>query len=146
MEIDPHQVVGYAKSLGFNVFYGYVEYPFNVSVRWDRGKGDLKDFLKVARAEGVKLVLIDWLDLDDEMIDTRKLEIESIENPDERERIARRNDALESYRKNVGKTATISVSWMRDSIRYFYTDAPDWWPDLREILDEVDEEIEEEEE
>ncbi len=146
MEIDPKQVVGYVKSLGFNVFYGYVEYPFNISVRWDRSRGDLKDFLRVTKTEAVKLVVVDWFDLDDEMIDRRKLETNEIQNPDERERITRRNEALESYRKNVDKTATISVSWVRDGVRYIYAEAADWWPDLRDILDEVDEETEEEEE
>lgn len=143
--IDPKQVVGYVKSLGFNVFYGYIEYPFNISVRWDKGKGDLKDFLRVAKAEGVRLMVIDWLDLDDEMIDTRKLETDGIQNPDERGRIARRNESLESYRKNVGKTATISVSWVKDAVRYLYTEAADWWHDMREIIDEIDEEFKEEE-
>ncbi len=146
MEIDPKQVVGYVKSLGFNVFYGYVEYPFNISVRWDRSKGDLKDFLRVAKMEVVKLVVVDWFGLDDETIDRRKLETDEIQNPDERERITKRNEALESYRKNVDKTATISVSWVRDGVRYVYAEAADWWPDLRDILDEVDEETEEEEE
>lgn len=145
MEIDSNQIVGYARSLGFNIFYGYVETPFNITVRWDRGKGDLKDFLKVARTEGVKSLLIDWMDLDDDMIDENKLETDEIQNPDERERVTKRNEALESYRKSVGKTATISVSWLRDGIRYAYAEASDWWPDLRDILDEVDEETEEEE-
>jgi len=145
-ELDSTQVVGYVKSLGFNVFYGYVEYPFSIVVSWDRSKGDLKDFLRVAKMEAVKLILLDWLDLDDEMIDRRKLEPTEIQNPDERERITKRNETLESYRKNVGKTVTMSVSWVRDGVRYLYTEAADWWPDFRDILDEVDEESGEEEE
>jgi hypothetical protein len=64
-----------------------------------------------------------------------------IQDSDERERIDRRNGSMESYRKNVGETATISVSWVRDSVRYLYTEATDWWPDLSEIFDEIDEEI-----
>ena len=139
--MDPQQVVGYVKSLGFNVFYGSLEYPFSITVRWDRDKGDLKDFMRVAKAEGVRLIVIDWFDLDDEMIEARRLETDVIQNSDERERIDRRNGAMESYRKNVGETATISVSWVRDSVRYLYTEATDWWPDLSEIFDEIDEEL-----
>jgi hypothetical protein len=141
--MDPQQVVGYVKSLGFNVFYGSLEYPFSITVRWDRDKGDLKDFMRVAKAEAVRLIVIDWFDLDDAMIEARRLETDVIQDSDERERIDRRNGAMESYRKNVGETATISVSWLRDSVRYLYTEATDWWPDLSEIFDEIDEEIEE---
>jgi hypothetical protein len=137
--MDPQQVVGYVKSLGFNVFYGSLEYPFSITVRWDQDKGDLKDFMRVAKAEGVRLIVIDWFDLDDEMIEVRRLETDVIQDSDERERIDRRNGAMESYRKNVGETATISVSWLRDSVRYLYTEAADWWPDLSEIFDEIDE-------
>ena len=139
--MDPQQVVGYVKSLGFNVFYGSLEYPFSITVRWDREKGDLKDFMRVAKAEGVRLIVIDWFDLDDEMIEARRLETDVIQDSDERERIDRRNGSMESYRKNVGETAMISVSWLRDSVRYLYTEATDWWPDLSEIFDEIDEEI-----
>ncbi|MDA4112908.1 MAG: hypothetical protein OK474_02570 [Thaumarchaeota archaeon] len=139
--IDTKQVVGYIKSLGFNVFYGFVEYPFSITVRWDKDNGDLKDFMRVAKAEGVRLIIIDWLNLDDEMIDVRTLETDVIQNLDERERIDRRNDAMEAYRKNVGETASISVSWVKDSVRYFYAEATDWWTGLGEIFDEIDEEI-----
>jgi hypothetical protein len=140
--IDTNQVVGYVKSLGFNVFYGYIEYPFSITVTWDKDRGDLKDFMRIAKAEGVRLIIIDWFDLDDEMIEARTLETDVIQNSDERERIDRRNDAMESYRKNVGETASISVSWVKDSVRYVYADATDWWPDLSEIFDEIDEELE----
>ena len=139
--MDPQQVVGYVKSLGFNVFYGSLEYPFSITVRWDREKGDLKDFMRVAKAESVRLIVIDWFDLDDEMIEARRLETDVIQDSDERERIDRRNGSMESYRKNVGETAMISVSWVRDSVRYLYTEATDWWPDLSEIFDEIDDEI-----
>ena len=139
--MDPQQVVGYVKSLGFNVFYGSLEYPFSITVRWDREKGDLKDFMRVAKAESVRLIVIDWFDLDDEMIEARRLETDVIQDSDERERIDRRNGSMESYRKNVGETAMISVSWVRDSVRYLYTEATEWWPDLSEIFDEIDDEI-----
>jgi hypothetical protein len=139
--IDTEQVVGYIKSLGFNVFYGFVEYPFSITVRWDKDKGDLKDFMKVAKAEGVSVIVIDWFELDDEMIEARMLETDVIPDPDERERIDRRNDALEAYMNNVGETASISVSWVKDSVRYLFAEAADCWPDLSEIFDEVDEEL-----
>jgi hypothetical protein len=141
--IDPKQIVRYVKSLGFNVFYGFVEYPFSISVRWDKDQGDVKDFLKVAKAEDVRLIIIDWFDLDDQMIEERMIETDVIENADERDITERRNDTIESYRKNVGETAAITVSWVKDSVRYVYAEATDWWLGLGEIFDEIDEETEE---
>jgi len=139
--IDPKQIVGYVKSLGFNVFYGSVEYPFNISVRWDKDKGDLKDFMRLAKVEGAKLIIIDWFDLDDEMIEARMLEPELIPREDERDITESRNETMESHRKNVGETAAITVSWVKDSVRYLYAEATDWWLDLSEIFDDVDEQI-----
>jgi hypothetical protein len=139
--IDPKQIVGYVKSLGFNVFYGSVEYPFNITVRWDKDKGDLKDFMRVAKADGAKLIIIDWFELDDEMIEARMLEPELIPREDERDITESRNETMESYRKNVGETAAITVSWVNDSVRYLYAETTDWWLNLSEIFDDVDEQI-----
>jgi len=141
--VDAQQVAGYVRSLGFNVFYGYVAYPFNITVRWDRSKGDLRDFLRVAKAEGVRLIVIDWFDLDDDTLDLRKRNVDGIKNPDEKDRVARRNEVLESYRKYVGKTAYVSVSWLKDGVRYLYYEAEEWWNDLLDIIEEADEEAEE---
>jgi hypothetical protein len=141
--VDAQQVAGYVRSLGFNVFYGYVAHPFNITVRGDRSKGDLKDFLRVAKAEGVRLIVIDWFDLDDDTLDLRKRNVDGIKNPDEKDRVARRNEVLESYRKYVGKTAYVSVSWLKDGVRYLYYEAEEWWNDLLDIIEEADEEAEE---
>ena len=52
----PVEVFGYVKSLGFNVFFAKVRTPFNAEVFWRRDtSGDLKDFLRVARSQGVRL-------------------------------------------------------------------------------------------
>ena len=88
-EIDPAGVVGYAKSLGFNVFLGGARTPYNASVFWNKETGgDLKDFLRVAKSEGVRLIIVDFTELEEDDIEDNKTPlVEEISDEGKRKQI-----------------------------------------------------------
>ncbi len=64
-EIDPAKLVGYARSLGFNLFFGDTLTNLNTKAFWDRDTGgELKDFLRVTKSEGARLLIINWDELE----------------------------------------------------------------------------------
>ena len=122
-EINAAQVTGYVKSLGFNIFYGGTTGRFNTVVFWDKDTGgDLKDFLRVAKSEGVRLIIIDWDELEEDDIEDfiTPIVVEDIPDEEKRRRISNRNQRLEALKNNVGKAGAITVRWVRDNTEYVY--------------------------
>lgn len=141
--LKPDQAVGYIRGLGFSVFFGHVESLLNIRVVWDGDSGDVKEFLKVAKSEGARLIIMDWLRLSDDLIDGYVVDTDGVTDPVKRREVSERNDVIKSYKRYVGKVGTISVSWVKDGVKYLYAESTDWWTSLMDIIEEADRELEE---
>jgi hypothetical protein len=141
-EIDPAGLVGYAKSLGFNVFFGSARSPYNARVFWNKETGgDLKDFLRVAKSEGVRLVIVDFTELEENDIEDNITPlVEEITDESKRSRLSSLNQRLESFRSKVGKCGDISVSWIKDNVEYVYSQTTEWWDEFEKLEDEFEQE------
>jgi hypothetical protein len=140
-DIDPAQVVGYVKSLGFNIFVGNARTSSMVYWRKELG-GDLKDFLMVAKSEGVRVIIVDWEVLEDDDIEDNIVPLveEDIIEEEKRGRISAHNQRLESLKTNVGKTGYPAVSWLKDNTEYNYSQTTEWWDEFKGIEDAIEEE------
>ena len=140
-EIDHVKVLGYLKSLGFNVFLGTVHGPTNSEVYWERELGgDLKDFLNVAKSEGAHLIIANWTVLDEDDIEDRIMppDVADISNEELRKEISARNRRLDALRPNIGKTGSIILSFLKDGTEFIYAQSTEWYNKFREIVEEIE--------
>jgi len=140
--LKPDQAVGYVKGLGFSIFFGHVESILNIRVVWNRDGGDVKEFLKVAKSEGVRLIIMDWHRLSDNLIDEYLVNTDGITDAVERREASGRNDEVKTYKRYVGEVGTISVSWIKDGVKYLYIESTDWWTSFMYLIEESDREME----
>jgi hypothetical protein len=126
------QILEYVKKEGFNVFYGK-EAPTakpSIEMQWFSEEGDWKDFLKVAKLEGVKTIIINYSTLTeaDIEINLQMAETEGIRSANEPSK------KPESLKDHVGKIGELNLIWIKDGIRYTYTEATDWWLDFQSFV------------
>jgi hypothetical protein len=126
------EILEYMKKEGFNVFYGK-EAPTakpSTEIRWFSEEGDWKDFLKTAKLEGIKTMIVNYsiLTKDDIEINLQIGETEKTKSADEFSK------ELKSFQDHIGKIGELNLMWIKDGIRYTYTEATDWWLDFQSLV------------
>jgi hypothetical protein len=119
------EILANLQEKGFNIFYASEleqeneEFSRLNEIRWSDENRNWREFLNVAKHEGIKTIILECPKLD---------EIQLSEIP-----------GAESFKKYVGKTCFLSMSWIKDQIKYTFYEASDWWNELSGLIEEGEE-------
>ncbi len=132
------EIEDYLKSEGFSVFHGYTRFaePSSI-VQWDSDHyPDFKQFLAIARELGTKPIVFHHRELSPELIDDAVDQLESVDMPeDEFTQLAQRLAELRVYE---GFTNAVELSFEYQSRIYIYARRADWYDELLDITEEID--------
>ena len=132
------EIKNYLESEGFTVFHGYTRFAEPTSVvQWDSGHyPDFKLFLALARKLEVRPVVFHHRELLPELIDDAMDQLESADIPeDEFEELVRRLGELRVYE---GFTNAVELSFEYQGRIYIYARRADWYDELLDIAEEID--------
>lgn len=131
------EIADYLSSRGFAVFHGQPRGDDSRGLYWDAAQyPDFRDFLAVAEALGVKLVVFHHRALTPAALDSALEELEEADvPPEERMPLERRLRELRAYQ---GLTAVIELSFDYDGRTYVYEVESDWHRQFLETIDEIE--------
>jgi len=119
LEQTLQEVEKYLKQEGFTIFYGVeaTRSRYLAEVLWAEEKSGWKGFLQAAKEAGAKVVVVQASSLEEKELQAMLLEGEQ-------------EEALRELRKHVGKVSYFSLFWVKDGIKYAFSQATDWWEEL----------------
>jgi len=131
---------------GFVVFHGYSRLMETAPmVHWDSYHyPDFKLFLETATKLDVKLIAFHHRELESEFIDDALADLESAElPPDEQRRLRQR---LSELRVWEGFASVVELSYSYQGQIHVFAQRADWYEEIVEIADEIDDYLSSEEE
>lgn len=132
------EVAGYLKENGFLVFHGFSRsFDEGPEVEWDSAHyPDYKDFVEIARALGIKLLVLHHREFSSAVIDRAINEIQSstLEYEDQKQLEQR----LRELAMFDGFTCMVELSFDHDGTMYLFELRTDWYNELNTILEELD--------
>jgi hypothetical protein len=140
------EIQEYLKSRGMVVFHGYPRSgEASEPVFWDTGRHpDYREFLAAAEAAGVRLVTLHAREFTDGLVEDALERLEGSELPrDERHAIETRLREMRGY---DGFICQIELSFDLASRVYIFDLRTEWFDDLHDLLDRVDDSYGEDEE
>jgi hypothetical protein len=132
------EIEDYLKTQEFAVFHGYPRLAEPASmVHWDSEEyPDFKSFLELSRQLDVRLMVFHHRRLSSDFIDQALEQLEVLDLPDdEYVEFGRR---LREMRVFEGFTSAVELSFEYQSRIYFYTRRAEWYEELLDIADEID--------
>ena len=124
-------------SAGIAVFRSYSRFGDDrFAIEWDtRNFPDFREFIKVASALGVRVMVFHVNRLSASLLDSVEEDLAMADLPPEDER--ERTRFLNSLREREGSISEIELSFDLDQTTYLYAQQATWMNDLREIMDEL---------
>jgi GTP-sensing pleiotropic transcriptional regulator CodY len=139
------EIQEYLETHGLTVFYGFPRGGEQTgAVYWDtRQHPDYRDFLAAAQAAGVRLVTLHANEFNEELIEDaiERLEISALPR-EERRAIETRLREMAGY---IGFTCQIELSFDVAPRVYIFDLHTEWFDDLNELLDRIDDAYEDHE-
>lgn len=131
---------------GFVVFHGFsrLSEPLPV-VYWDAYRyPEFQQFLKAPKELGVKLISFHHRELESDFIDDALADLESADMPSQQSR--RLSQRLRDLRVWEGFTSVIELSFVHQGQVYVFSKRAEWYEEIMEIADEIDDYLSAEEE
>lgn len=139
------EIQEYLESHGLTVFYGFPRGGEQTpAVYWDTQRdSDYRHFLAAAEAAGVRLVTLHANEFGEDLIDDaiERLEISALPREERRTIEAR----LREMRGYLGFTCQIELSFDVAPRVYIFDLHTEWYDDLNELLDRIDDAYEDQE-
>ena len=132
------EIQEHLESTDFVVFHSHSRITEPVPmVQWDCDRyPDYKPFLEAAGQLEVKMIAFHHRELSAEFIDDVMDQIESIEMPHDEFRSTERR--LGELRAHEGFTCLVELSFTHEGCIYIYSRRAEWYEELLDIADEVD--------
>ena len=133
------EIEDYLKAEGFLVFHGHPRLGEPTAmVHWDSQRyPDFRLFLEVAKQLDTKLIVFYHRELPPEFLDDLLEQLEEADLPeDDFVELGRR---LREMRAFEGSTCVLELSFESQGGVYVYTKATEWYDEILEIADELDE-------
>ena len=133
------QIEDHLQSRGIAIFQSLPRAgDLSSTIYWDTNRyPDFTAFLAAADAAGVRMVTLFARELDDEMIEDTLGQLSELDiDRDEQRSMERRLKEMRAY---TGFTCEIELSFDIDSRVYVFDLQTDWYSDLQDLIDQVDE-------
>lgn len=132
------EIQEYLESRNFVVFHSHSRITEPASlIHWDsRLYPDFKAFLEVCKQLEVRLVCFHHRELSPDFIDDAMDDLESVDIP--RDEYQRLEERLRELRIYEGLTSVVELSFTCQNQAYLYSQRADWYEELLEIADEID--------
>jgi hypothetical protein len=139
-----NDVLEYLTRQGFVVYYGAAHHLSGV-IHWNiQAKPDFRDFLKVAAACGVKMVVFYAEQFERQSADDALEDLGTIDlDEDDFRSYGRR---LRELREYDGFTCVLELAFTLDGVTYLYHVHTDWFDEYLKIRNQIDEAFQEDEE
>ncbi|HYO83074.1 MAG TPA: hypothetical protein VES20_16830 [Bryobacteraceae bacterium] len=132
------EIDGFLRKSGLIVFYGMPRGLDKVpEIEWDtKHHPDYKQFIEVAQALGVRLVILHHRQFNAEILERalEELEDSGLEFDDQRHLEGR----LKEARMYDGFTCAIEISFDHNGLSYMYELHTEWYDEVSDLLDELD--------
>jgi hypothetical protein len=126
------------KAKNFTIFRGNSRgFDTRPQVEWDvDNRPDFREFVDVAEALGIKLIVVQRSKLEAEMIEsaTERMEMADLPPGDRREY----DRDLERLKGYVGFSCSLQLSFDYNGLTYLYDLYTPWYAELLDIADEID--------
>jgi hypothetical protein len=138
------EIPAYLEREGFVIYYGEVR-QLAQAIGWDtRRRPDYQEFLKVATACGVKVIVFYSEDFDGGQVDEAMEDLESADLTEDEYRAHSRR--LRELREYSGFTCVIELAFFHQGAVYLFHLHTDWFSEYLNIRNEIDEALVDEEE
>jgi hypothetical protein len=130
------EIQEYLGSRGIAVFHGFTRAQEIPAVFWDTaGHPDYRDFLAVAEKAGVRLVTMFVNEFSEELIEDAEQRLDALPRDGRREI----ETHLSHMRGYAGSVCQIELSFDLAPRVYIFDLHTDWYEDLNDVLDQIDE-------
>lgn len=130
------EIPAYLEKNGFVVYYGEVR-QLSQAIGWDtRHKPNYQDYLKVASACGVKVVVFYCNEFDGNQVDEAIEDLEMADLSEEDYRTHSRR--LRELREYDGFTCVVELAFSHDGSTYLFHLHTDWFAEFLNIRNEID--------
>ena len=131
------------KAKNFTIFRGHSRgFDSRPQVEWDvENRPDFREFLDVAEALSVRLIVVQQSKLEPEMIESALERLELAEVPTSERREYERD--IERLRAYVGFSCSLQLSFDHNGLTYLYELYTPWYSELLDIAEEIDTAIDE---
>jgi hypothetical protein len=132
------EIEEYLKTQDFVIFHGFPRLADpSLMLHWDvEGYPDYKKFLALPKQLGVQLIVFHHRKLAADFIEDALDQIDSIDLPDEEYVEMQRR--IRELRVFEGFTSAVELSFEYQSRIYFYTARSEWYEELLDIVDHID--------
>jgi hypothetical protein len=130
------EIQEYLDSRGIAVFHGFTRAQEIPAVFWDTaGHPDYRDFLAVAEKAGVRLITMFVNEFSDQLIEEAEQRLDALPHEGRREI----ETQLRQMRGYAGLICQIELSFDLAPRVYIFDLHTDWYEDLNDVLDQIDE-------
>jgi len=132
------QIHSHLEAEGFVVFQGYSRsVESGAPVHWDSHHyQDFRLYLETAKKLDVRLIVFHHRELDSDFIDDALADLDVADMPgDERQRLSSRLGELRVWE---GFTSVVELSYTYQNQVYVFVQRADWYEDIVEIADEIE--------
>jgi hypothetical protein len=133
------RIVDAVRREGFTVFYGAFPSDNLPQLSWNQDlESDPTAFLQVAKAQGIRVVYLNWVAFTSELLDENVLHVEEGRELTESQAdwLNDRNARLEEFREYAGQMASVRVGFLLDGLFHFFERHYDWYETFGALLDE----------
>jgi hypothetical protein len=133
------RIVDVIRREGFTVFYGAFPSDNLPQLSWNQDlEPDPNAFLQVAKAQGLRVVYLNWVSFTSALIDDNVLRAEEDRalTDTQADWFNNRNARLEEFREYAGQMASVRVGFLLDGLFHFFERHYDWYETFNALLDE----------
>jgi hypothetical protein len=130
------EIVAAAERQGLLVFPGYVTEDLP-AIWWQGDPDDWPDFLGIAKAEGVRMLMVGRAVLEAEDLQDLAEWVEEKEGPGHSNGDRAR---LKTFERYIGSTGEIRLGWMKDGVAFVLQQQTEWYEEFLDLMDEVEDE------
>lgn len=138
LEETKKEILNYIHQKGFNVFYGSIGDLRN-GVLWNPSQGDWKEFVNIAKNEGIKTLIYDECILSEELAElSQTINEYETEYSDKKEDVQLLKEfrlKLKSFEEFSEKIAWIHLSWIKEGIGYLLQLTSPWYEEFRDVYE-----------
>jgi hypothetical protein len=132
-------IVAAAERQGLLVYPGYVADDLP-AIWWQGDPDDWPDFLGIAKAEGVRTLVVGRIVLEAEDLQDLAEWVEEREGPGHSNGDRAR---LKTFERYIGSTGEIRLGWMKDGIAFVLQQQTEWYEEFLDLMEEVEDEDDE---
>ncbi|HLH39592.1 MAG TPA: hypothetical protein VKX39_10630 [Bryobacteraceae bacterium] len=136
------EIQDYVESRGMAIFHGFPRNDPAAAVYWNtETHPDFRDFVGAAEKAGVRLITMFAKELSNDMIEDAEQRLDSLPREERRDMESR----LRALRRYAGWIGQIELSFDLAPRVYYFDIHTDWYEELHDILDQIEEAEDEDE-